>query len=80
MPADGLTKALPAQKHATFVQQLNLIDILKKLEGNHSNNVDGKAITPENIHRQRAAISRHEEEGEGEGEEEGGRFAYSGVF
>ena len=27
MPADGLTKALSAQKHATFVKQLNLVDI-----------------------------------------------------
>jgi hypothetical protein len=50
---------------------------LKKLEDNHSNNIDGKA---ENIHRQHAAISEHEEEGEEEGEEEEGRFAYSGVF
>jgi hypothetical protein len=27
MPADGLTKALRSQKHATFIKQLNLIDI-----------------------------------------------------
>jgi hypothetical protein len=27
MPADGLTKALPRQKHETFVQQLKLVDI-----------------------------------------------------
>jgi hypothetical protein len=27
MTADGLTKALPRQKHETFVQQLNLVDI-----------------------------------------------------
>ena len=31
MPADGLTKALPAQKHATFLRQLNLVDISEKL-------------------------------------------------
>jgi hypothetical protein len=31
MPADGLTKALPAQKHATFLRQLNLVDIAEKL-------------------------------------------------
>lgn len=30
MPADGLTKPLPAQKHATFVRQLNLVDISTK--------------------------------------------------
>jgi Reverse transcriptase (RNA-dependent DNA polymerase) len=34
MPADGLTKALPAQKHATFVRQLNLVDISKRLGEN----------------------------------------------
>jgi hypothetical protein len=27
MPADGLTKALPRQKHQTFLQQLGLVDI-----------------------------------------------------
>jgi hypothetical protein len=27
MPADGFTKALPIQKHNTFVQQLGLVDI-----------------------------------------------------
>jgi hypothetical protein len=31
MPANGLTKALPAQKHATFLRQLNLVDIAEKL-------------------------------------------------
>ena len=31
MPADGFTKALSAQKHATFVAQLNLVDISDKL-------------------------------------------------
>jgi hypothetical protein len=34
MPADGLTKTLPAQKHATFLRQLNLMDILKRLGEN----------------------------------------------
>jgi hypothetical protein len=29
MPADGLTKALPRQKHQNFVQQLGLVDISK---------------------------------------------------
>ena len=27
MPADGLTKALPTQKHNTFLKQLGLVDI-----------------------------------------------------
>jgi Reverse transcriptase (RNA-dependent DNA polymerase) len=27
MPADGLTKQLPSQKHATFIEQLNLVKI-----------------------------------------------------
>jgi hypothetical protein len=27
MPADGLTKQLPSQKHATFIEQLNLVNI-----------------------------------------------------
>jgi hypothetical protein len=31
MPADGLTKALPAQKHATSLRQLNLMNIAEKL-------------------------------------------------
>lgn len=31
MPADGLTKPLPTQKHAAFVQQLNLVDISTRL-------------------------------------------------
>jgi hypothetical protein len=32
MPADGLTKALPRQKHETFVRQLGLVDIRERLE------------------------------------------------
>ena len=31
MPADGLTKQLPIQRHESFLKQLNLVDILKKL-------------------------------------------------
>ena len=31
MPADGLTKALPTQKHARFIAQLNLVDITDRL-------------------------------------------------
>ena len=27
MPADGLTKALPSQKHREFIRQLGLVDI-----------------------------------------------------
>jgi hypothetical protein len=30
MVADGFTKILPAQKHAEFVKQLNLVDIKGK--------------------------------------------------
>jgi hypothetical protein len=33
MPADGLTKALPKQKHAAFVEQLHLVDISSRIEG-----------------------------------------------
>jgi hypothetical protein len=29
MPTDGLTKALPRQKHQNFVQQLGLVDLSK---------------------------------------------------
>jgi hypothetical protein len=32
MPADGLTKALPRQRHQTFIQQLGLVDIKEKLK------------------------------------------------
>ena len=31
MPADGLIKALLAQKHVTFIKQLRLVDIKSKL-------------------------------------------------
>jgi hypothetical protein len=27
MPADGFTKALGPQKHATFIKQLNMVDV-----------------------------------------------------
>jgi hypothetical protein len=33
MPADGLTKQLPRQKHEEFVRQLNLVDISDQLNG-----------------------------------------------
>jgi hypothetical protein len=35
MPADGLTTALPKQKHAVFVEQLHLVDISSRIEGKH---------------------------------------------
>jgi hypothetical protein len=31
MPANGFTKPMTAQKQASFVEQLNLIDITKRL-------------------------------------------------
>jgi hypothetical protein len=34
MPADGLTKTLPKQKHAAFVEQLHLVDVSSRTEGN----------------------------------------------
>jgi hypothetical protein len=76
MPVDGPTKVLPTQKHATFIRQLNLKPISKKLGENHNNNASGGANTPGSDHGHRAAGGDEEEEGE----EEGGRFAYSGVF
>jgi hypothetical protein len=30
--ADGLTKALTVQKHATFLEQLNMVDIKARIE------------------------------------------------
>jgi len=35
MPADGLTKTLPRQKHENFVRQLGLVDIRDRLEDFH---------------------------------------------
>jgi hypothetical protein len=32
MPADGLTKALPRQRHEVFVRQLGLVDISDQME------------------------------------------------
>ena len=32
MPADGLTKALPRQKHDVFIKQLGLVDIANLME------------------------------------------------
>jgi hypothetical protein len=46
MPADGLTKALTAQKHATFVRQLNLVDISTKISAN------GHAADTANAHEE----------------------------
>lgn len=41
MPADGLTKILGRQKHASFMRQLGLHDIVLKLHaGPNSNNAD----------------------------------------
>jgi len=33
MPADGFTKALPAQNHANFIKYLNMVDIRQLVEG-----------------------------------------------
>jgi len=33
MPADGLTKPLPRQRHEAFIRQLGLVDIADKLQG-----------------------------------------------
>ena len=33
MPADGLTKSLTSQKHATFIEQLGLVDIGDLIQG-----------------------------------------------
>ena len=35
MPADGLTKALPRQKHKKFVQVSGLVDIAERLANIH---------------------------------------------
>ena len=32
MAADGLTKELPPQKHQTFLQLLNLVDVKDKID------------------------------------------------
>ena len=45
MPADGLTKALPWQKHQNFVCQLGLVDLSKL--GILGNRDQMKAITSE---------------------------------
>ena len=48
MPADGLTKALPRQKHQNFVQQLGLVDISKLgLLQNRSSDNSGGVCQPE---------------------------------
>lgn len=47
MPADGLTKPLPAQKHAAFVQQLNLVDISNRLPAEQQQAQAPQHTTPE---------------------------------
>lgn len=48
MPADGLTKSLPKQKHQNFVQQLGLVDISKLgLLQNSSSSNSGGVCQPE---------------------------------
>lgn len=42
MPADGLTKALPHQKHVDFIDQIGLIDIAERI--NRSNTVQVEPI------------------------------------
>jgi hypothetical protein len=38
MPANGLIKALLKQKHAIFIKQLYLVDILSRIEGKKEDN------------------------------------------
>src|SRR5436190_15899617 len=47
MPADGLTKSLPKQKHQNFVQQLGLVNISKLgLLQNSSSSYSGGVCQP----------------------------------
>jgi hypothetical protein len=50
MPADGLTKPLPRQKHQHFVQQLGLVDLTKlgMLQNTHSGH-SGGVCQPEQV-------------------------------
>ena len=60
MPADGLTKLLPAQRQVQFVKQLNLVDIstqLSRNSGGDSSNSSG--------HSQLGAEAADLEDGEG---------------
>ena len=44
MPADGLTKSLTRQKHATFVEQLSLVDISDLLRGHSEGEESSHAL------------------------------------
>jgi hypothetical protein len=44
MPADGLTKSLTRQKHATFVEQLGLVDISDLLRGHSEGEESSHAL------------------------------------
>jgi hypothetical protein len=48
MPADGLTKILPKQKFTEFIRQLGLVDITKRLKGQHQ--ADGEDLDGIYIH------------------------------
>jgi hypothetical protein len=65
MPTDSLTKAIPTQKYATFIQQLNLVEILEKLGQKKAGGDDNR----------RAHASNDEE-----GEEDGGRLGFYSDF
>ena len=43
MRADGLTKALPRQRHETFIRQLGLVDIGEKLVDSASSLLSSEA-------------------------------------
>jgi hypothetical protein len=36
MPADGVTKALPKEKHNHFMKQLGLVDLSSRIESDHA--------------------------------------------
>ena len=40
MPADGLTKNLPKQRHEMFLRQLNLVDIKDQINSHQINATD----------------------------------------
>ena len=67
MPADGLTKLLPAQRQALFVKQLNLVDISTRLSGN-----SGGELSNSSGHSQLGAGPADLEDGDG--------IAYFGDF
>jgi phosphopantetheinyl transferase (holo-ACP synthase) len=49
MPADGLTKNLPRQKHERFIKQLNLVDIGDQLDHYRDGSTDDKKNPTEQI-------------------------------